>query len=204
MVENFKVLDDKIILYFNNKVVDYASLMKDLFNKKINKNIWEFSSLTNDQDTDLTLNSKVFYLPNFDNLFDWWRKSNNNIFNNGGREKAKLRCLLNENILPFIVHYIKKFDLDIQTIKQWSVCENPNNYNFHSDMSRNLESNNYTVVVFLNDDYSGGEFQFKNRVGNELIKVPNGGILIYPSNEEYLHRQLPVTSGIKYIAIAYF
>jgi predicted 2-oxoglutarate/Fe(II)-dependent dioxygenase YbiX len=58
--------------------------------------------------------------------------------------------------------------------------------------------------VVLNDNFSGGEFQFKDRVGNEKINLSFGDILIYPSNENYKYKELLVTSGIKYTAIAYF
>jgi hypothetical protein len=204
LVNNITALDDKIVLYYENKETDYVSLIENLCNKTINRNVWELSSNKNNQDTDLTLNNKIFYLPNFDNLFDWWRKSNNNIFDNGGKEKGKLRNLLNENILPFIVDYMHRFELEITEIKKWSICENLNSDNFYSDMSRNEIQNNYTVIVFLNDNYVGGEVQFENRVGNDTTKITKGGVLIYPSTEEYKHKHLPVTSGTKYVAVTYF
>jgi len=204
LVDNITTLDDKIVLYYENKETDYVSLIENLCNKTINRNVWELSSNKNNQDTDLTLNNKIFYLPNFDNLFNWWRKSNNNIFDNGGKEKGKLRNLLNQNILPFIVEYIRRFDLEITEIKKWSICEDLNTDNFYSDVSRNEIQNNYTVIVFLNDNYTGGEVQFENRVGNDLIKIAKGGVLIYPSTEEYKHKHLPVTSGTKYVAVTYF
>lgn len=204
MVNNITTLDDKIVLYYENKETDYVSLIENLCNKTINRNVWELSSNKNNQDTDLTLNNKIFYLPNFDNLFNWWRKSNNNIFDNGGKEKGKLRNLLNQNILPFIVDYIHRFELEITEIKKWSICENLNSDNFYSDVSRNEIQNNYTVIVFLNDNYVGGEVQFENRVGNDTTKITKGGVLIYPSTEEYKHKHLPVTSGTKYVAVTYF
>lgn len=204
MVDNITTLDDKIVLYYENKETDYVSLIENVCNKTINRNVWELSSNKNNQDTDLTLNNKIFYLPNFDNLFNWWRKSNNNIFDNGGKEKGKLRNLLNQNILPFIVEYIRRFELEITEIKKWSICEDLNTNNFYSDVSRNEIQNNYTVIVFLNDNYTGGEVQFENRVGNDLIKIAKGGVLIYPSTEEYKHKHLPVTSGTKYVAVTYF
>ena len=204
MVDNITTLDDKIVLYYENKETDYVSLIENVCNKTINRNVWELSSNKNNQDTDLTLNNKIFYLPNFDNLFNWWRKSNNNIFDNGGKEKGKLRNLLNQNILPFIVEYIRRFELEITEIKKWSICEDLNTDNFYSDVSRNEIQNNYTVIVFLNDNYTGGEVQFENRVGNDLIKIAKGGVLIYPSTEEYKHKHLPVTSGTKYVAVTYF
>jgi predicted 2-oxoglutarate/Fe(II)-dependent dioxygenase YbiX len=59
-------------------------------------------------------------------------------------------------------------------------------------------------VFALNNDYTGGQIQFENRIGNDLISMSAGEILIYPSNENYKHKELPVTNGTKYTAIAYF
>ena len=60
------------------------------------------------------------------------------------------------------------------------------------------------MLVFLNDGYEGGGLHFKDRIGNEAITFKSGDVLIYPSNEEYLHKALPITDGIQYVAITYF
>jgi hypothetical protein len=57
-------------------------------------------------------------------------------------------------------------------------------------------------VYYFNDDYVGGEVEFKNYVGSPY--KPNAGdLLIFPSSPEYLHRVLPIESGTKNNAISF-
>lgn len=55
-----------------------------------------------------------------------------------------------------------------------------------------------SVVVYLNDDYEGGELFFKNQKVN--IKPSAGSIVIFPSNMPYLHESKVITKGIKYMS----
>jgi predicted 2-oxoglutarate/Fe(II)-dependent dioxygenase YbiX len=53
----------------------------------------------------------------------------------------------------------------------------------------------YTIVVYLNDDYEGGELYF-----NDLdikIKPQAGSIIMYPSSSPYSHQSLKVLKGRK-------
>jgi hypothetical protein len=201
MINQSISLDEKIILYSNNMLTTYMLFLDNINNKKIESNVWQVSSKNNANDTDITSNSEIFYIPSFDNFL---LKPNYNFLNNVDAEKAKLKVILNENVLSCIVDYINRFDLKIKTIKDWTICKNIFNSSFHDDMSRNKYKHNYTIIVALNDGYQGGEFQFENRIGNELITMTTGQVLIYPSSNEYRHKEFPVTSGTKYNAITYF
>lgn len=196
-----KNLDDKIILYSNNTDINFLSYINDINEKKVEENIWQVSSKNNNKETDITADSQIFYLNNADKFL---LNTNYNFLLNVDEEKTKFKILLNRNVLPCVIDYINKFELSIQTITDWTICKNITNENFHDDKSRNENSHNYTVVFALNDNYSGGEIQFENRIGNELVSMSKGDILIYPSNENYTHKELSVTSGTKYTAIAYF
>lgn len=196
-----KNLDDKIILYSNNEDINFLSYINDINEKKVEENIWQISSKNNSNETDITAGSQIFYLDNADKFL---LNLDYNFLSSVDEEKAKFRILLNKNVIPCIIDYVNKFELTIQTITNWTICKNITNENFHDDKSRNGNSHNYTVLLALNDDYMGGEIKFENRVGNELISMSKGDILIYPSNENYIHKELPVTSGTKYTAIAYF
>ena len=56
-----------------------------------------------------------------------------------------------------------------------------------------------SAVVYLNDDYVGGEIEF---VRQELIVKPQAGdIILFPSNFVYEHASLEITSGIKYSVV---
>jgi hypothetical protein len=53
-----------------------------------------------------------------------------------------------------------------------------------------------SLVAFPNDDYEGGELNF--RLQNTTIKATAGDLYIFPSNFMYPHRAMPVKSGTKY------
>lgn len=53
-----------------------------------------------------------------------------------------------------------------------------------------------STVSYLNDDYEGGEIEFRN--SNVKIKPPAGSIIFFPSNFLYVHEVYPITSGSRY------
>lgn len=57
-------------------------------------------------------------------------------------------------------------------------------------------------VMYLNDDYEGGELWFPNL--DLKIKPEYGDIVLFPSTYIYAHAALPVKSGIKYSAVTMF
>jgi predicted 2-oxoglutarate/Fe(II)-dependent dioxygenase YbiX len=60
----------------------------------------------------------------------------------------------------------------------------------------------YTVIVYLNDDYDGGELYFKNF--DIKIKPKAGSIVIFPSVKPYIHESLPVLTNRKMLITHYW
>lgn len=56
-----------------------------------------------------------------------------------------------------------------------------------------------SIVVYLNDDYEGGEIEW-NRFGLK-IKPTAGSIVIFPSNFIYEHQSHPILDGTKYSVV---
>ena len=56
-----------------------------------------------------------------------------------------------------------------------------------------------SVSMFLNDNFTGGELEFKNF--NLKIKPEAGKIVVFHSGSPYLHRVNPVEIGIRYAAV---
>jgi Rps23 Pro-64 3,4-dihydroxylase Tpa1-like proline 4-hydroxylase len=54
-----------------------------------------------------------------------------------------------------------------------------------------------SVLIYLNDDYEGGEIEFINF--NEKLKPKAGTVILFPSNYAYRHIAHPVVSGTKYV-----
>lgn len=57
-------------------------------------------------------------------------------------------------------------------------------------------------VMYLNDDYEGGELWFEEF--DLMVKPKKGDHFLFPSNYIYRHKAMPVTSGIKYSAVTMF
>lgn len=57
-----------------------------------------------------------------------------------------------------------------------------------------------SIVVNLNEEYSGGSFVFFNEVEYSL---KTGDILIFPSNFMYPHKVNPITNGVRYSAVSW-
>lgn len=71
----------------------------------------------------------------------------------------------------------------------------------HSDRDHDHERNTYdwTVLIYLNDDYTGGEILF-NDLGHRLAPKA-GSVLFFPSDE--VHEATEVFSGNKYFIFLY-
>jgi len=59
------------------------------------------------------------------------------------------------------------------------------------------------MVVWLNEGFQGGDFQFhKGYLNNNIIKPTQGTIIMFPS--WILHRVTPVTKGTRYSLVSWF
>lgn len=67
----------------------------------------------------------------------------------------------------------------------------------HVDWNEFNSEITYTIVVYLNDDYEGGELEFVKPEINVKIKPKAGSIVMFPSVEPYLHRSCDLTKGRK-------
>jgi hypothetical protein len=60
----------------------------------------------------------------------------------------------------------------------------------------------YSMVLYLNDDYEGGELRFKNH--DITIKTEAGSLVIFPSSEPFLHASDILISGNKIMCPAFW
>ena len=73
-------------------------------------------------------------------------------------------------------------------------------YKEHNDSgSGNLRT--LSAILYLNDNYVGGELEFTN-IGR-IVPPVAGQMIIFPSNFCYPHRALPITSGTKYAVVTW-
>jgi predicted 2-oxoglutarate/Fe(II)-dependent dioxygenase YbiX len=59
-----------------------------------------------------------------------------------------------------------------------------------------------SAVLYLNDDYEGGELYFP--LQEIKIKPEAGSIIVFPSVEPFFHESLPISKGEKYMAPAFW
>lgn len=73
--------------------------------------------------------------------------------------------------------------------------ESNKNDTFHVD------SEDLTIIIYLNDNFSGGEFEFKDDYTTHKIE-PKKGLTLRMDNK-VRHRVLPVTEGIRYSLVIF-
>jgi len=64
----------------------------------------------------------------------------------------------------------------------------------HQDQG--ISSRVLSVLLYLNDDYEGGEIEFRH--SDIKFKPKAGSVLFFPSNFLYVHEVYPVTKGLRY------
>jgi hypothetical protein len=72
-------------------------------------------------------------------------------------------------------------------------------FNIHADHGPAYNAT-VSAVIYINDDYEGGEIQFP-RLDGYTLTPKIGDIAIFPSNYIYEHASLPMRSGTKYCVV---
>lgn len=70
-----------------------------------------------------------------------------------------------------------------------------NHFQTHADDGASYKSV-VSLVGYLNDNYDGGEIAFD--MYDIKVKPDAGDLIIFPSNYMFMHKAMPVTSGVKY------
>lgn len=61
---------------------------------------------------------------------------------------------------------------------------------------------NYSAVIYLNDDYEGGEIFFPNF--NLIPRLEKGDLVIFKGTMDYLHGVTEVTQGTRYTLVSFY
>lgn len=72
----------------------------------------------------------------------------------------------------------------------------------HDNGAKHVSNRVCSMVVYLNDDYAGGEIEFV--LFGEKTKPPKCSVVVFPSNHPYLHTVHPVISGVRYALNVFF
>jgi predicted 2-oxoglutarate/Fe(II)-dependent dioxygenase YbiX len=77
-------------------------------------------------------------------------------------------------------------------------------FNWHYDgyfERANGERSQFTFMIYLNEDFEGGELEFKYL--NHRIAPKQGLLVAFPSDWRYVHAALPVKSGVKHTVVSF-
>ena len=100
----------------------------------------------------------------------------------------------------------KIIDLSIEKVDDISILKYDIGgfYKYHTDHFAKIPRT-LSFILFLNDDYKGGELKFRNADGtNEYAIQPKGGrLIVWPSNFIYPHKVETVTEGVRYTVVAW-
>lgn len=120
------------------------------------------------------------------------------------KAKDKLNRRINKLTQKHMLDFIKKTGIKVKEQESWEIIRYSESQKlaWHCD---NGESHPCLIsfVIYLNDDYEGGDVEFKSFLPGRTIKPEAGSLLIFPSSLEYIHKVNPVKSGIKYALISF-
>lgn len=119
-------------------------------------------------------------------------------------DKDKLNKRINALVQNNIFDFIKKTGLKVKEQEPWEIIRYSESQKlaWHCD---NGDSHPCLIsfVIYLNDDYEGGDVEFKDFLPGRTIKPNAGSMLVFPSGLEYIHKVNPVESGVKYALISF-
>ena len=191
------ILGDKIVVYHN--VSENPMAIIDSANEITTKypNVGFKNATINNHQYDTSLRSCTVF-----SLFP--DKSDRSLAGVDARlEKVKLNQKIISQTSLALINFIKEYGFKIVEREAWELLsyEETQKLTWHSD-NGDPHPCLVSLVYYLNDDYEGGEVEFKDHIGTPF-KPSAGDLLIFPSSVEYVHRVLPITSGKKYAAISF-
>lgn len=72
----------------------------------------------------------------------------------------------------------------------------------HFDSYEDSTKKTFTILIYLNHDYEGGEIEFPDH--NIKIKPEQGSVLIFPTCKPFKHQSHEIKSGNKYFILGEF
>lgn len=103
------------------------------------------------------------------------------------------------NVWHYLDDYGLRYDQSFSFLENVNVnrYEPGQQYHVHSDAG-GTSTRVISALVYLNDDFTGGETEFV--LFGEKVQPKAGRLVIFPSNYAYAHAALPPTDGVKYSA----
>lgn len=182
----------------------------------IYENVWSDTSrtvniierVTSDKDSGVTYNLSTILgdVNNESNIKNQYRTSDDLHITGSSHNKhfADIDAECKKIIDTYLKSYKKDFNIHddvfgpegFQLLKYESGSYFKSHYDSYPAVKRCI-----SVLIYLNDDYEGGEIEFVHF--NAKIKPKAGSLILFPSNYPYRHIAHPVTSGTKYAIVTW-
>jgi hypothetical protein len=105
-----------------------------------------------------------------------------------------------QNMKPFLDQYIREYGAVIENFENPQLLRygKEQKFNHHVDDHPKI-TRRVSMTYYLNDDYEGGDVEFKRQ--GLRFKAKKNDLLIFPSNFMYHHQVHPVTDGLRYVVV---
>ena len=119
----------------------------------------------------------------------------------GNENAKKIHNLIFTKVEEAIAWYKNRYNIPFELYHEpYTVLKYSNNVEYKPHFDGSTETaRSVSVVIYLNDDYDGGEIEFTNF--NLKLKPEANSMIFFPSNFAYTHKAHPVTSGTKYAIV---
>lgn len=189
-MDNFTILSPGIILYKTNK--DLCDQIKDGIENTL-KGRWNKAGVVN---TDTYEND---YQNESRRCFDYpliKSEYNDDSINN-------LYDLVHMWVDPCLTHFVSYYGVERVVPGPYMVLKygQSDKFDWHNDDGGKFPRT-VSVSAYLNDDYSGGEIEFKHF--NISHKPEKGDIIFFNSSFTYMHRVKPVIDGTRYAVVNWY
>ena len=137
-----------------------------------------------------------------DNAYDfgYQKMINPTIIDETNETLLSINKIIRDAIVMSSKDYAKEHNIDLGYLTPISIAK----YSTGKEMGSHVDSYEdgrspvLSVVLYINDNYDGGELYFKEQ--DVSIKPSAGSLIAFPSVAPYYHQSMTVTKGIKYMS----
>jgi Rps23 Pro-64 3,4-dihydroxylase Tpa1-like proline 4-hydroxylase len=146
------------------------------------------------------------------NKFKWTRpenvshddRSNSVIYLTDKKLYSEIFDMVEKSVKPNVINYCNKYhipELEFNIIEALKYEPDEKYVTHYDNGSKHVASRITSCVIYLNDNYDGGEIEFNNF--DIKVKPQKNSMVLFPSNYPYAHTAHIVKSGTRY-AINFF
>ena len=101
-------------------------------------------------------------------------------------------------------HYAEYIKTKLYTnLELTSIWINKIDVNSNKDDKFHTDILPVSLILYLNDDYTGGELEYLDNTNSKLKIIPEKNLIV-TMNSQLKHRVLPISSGVRYSLVAFF